>query len=88
MSGRWRYSNGASTSGKWNSSGSNFASDDGIWGAASGDLDGNTPGPYLSAHSDSWGHANHNSSDGQCNTLYTNGSSSTQSSLKNYMFYR
>ena len=89
LSGRWRYSNNAGVSGKWTSSGSNFSNDDGIWGAASGDLDGDSPGPYLSNHSDAWGHQNQNSSDSSwCPTYYTNGSSSSNSSLKNYMFYR
>ena len=88
LSGSWRYSNGANTSSKWSGSGSAFSNDDGIWGAAGGTLDGNSPGPYLSQHSDSWGHENPDSGDSECEKYWVNGSDISSGSIRNYMFYR
>ena len=88
LSGTWRYSNGADTSSKWSGSGSNFSNDDGTWGAAGGTLDGNSPGPQLQNHGDSWGHENPNSGDSQCATYYMDGSQYSSNSLVNYMFFR
>ncbi len=88
LSGNWRYSNQANTSSRWSGSGSNFSDDDGIWGAATGTLDGDSPGPYLNEVSDGWGHENPNGGDSQCSYYYMNGSQSSSSSIRNYMFYR
>jgi len=88
LSGTWRYSNGAGTSDRWSSSGSNFSNDDGSWGAASGVVDGNSPGPQLREHSDSWGHENPNSGDSECQQYFVNGSQNSSGSIRNYMFYR
>ena len=85
-SGTWRYSNAAGTSGKWNSSGSNFSNDDGIWGAQNGQLDGDSPGPYLGASG--WGHQNNNGGDGNCSTYFYNGTSTSSSNIKNLMYFR
>jgi|GEM_PF-6547542 len=85
-SGTWRYSNAAGTSGKWNSSGSNFSNDDGIWGAQSGQLDGDSPGPYLG--NSGWGHQNNNSGDGNCSTYFYNGTNTVSSNIKNLMYFR
>ena len=72
----------------YSSSSSNFSDDDGIWGAAGGALDGNSPGPHLYSHSDSWGHENPDSGDSQCATYWVNGNQNSSSSIRNYMFYR
>ena len=86
-SGTWVYSNNAQTSNKWNTSpGSGSSADDGIWGAQNGRLDGDSPGPYL--NSSGWGHQNSNSGDGVCSNYYYNGTSSTSSNIKNYMYFR
>ena len=84
-SGTWVFSNNAQTSNKWNTSGSGFSADDGIWGAQNGRLDGNSPGPYL--NSSGWGHQNANSGDGVCSNYYYNGTSSTIKNQKNYPMY-
>jgi hypothetical protein len=88
LSGNWRFSNGANTSSKWSGSGSNFADDDGSWGAGTGTVDGNSPGPYLNQISDSWGHENPNGGDGECQNYFIDGSQSSSSSIRNYMYYR
>ena len=88
LSGNWQYSNSANTSSRWSGSGSNFSNDDGIWGAASGNLNGNSSGPQLQNVSDGWGHENPNSGDSQCSDYYMNGTQSSSSSIRNYMFYR
>jgi hypothetical protein len=86
---RWRYSNNAGTSSKWNSySSSRFSNDDGIWGAANSNLDGNHPGPYLRHSQGAFGHENPNSGDSVCRNVYENGSSSSHSNLKNLLFLR
>lgn len=80
----WWYSDGAAiTSGstKWTSSGNNWSNDDGVWGAAPNDVDGNG-GPYQT-----WGHGNRNSSDAAtCDDYYTNGTQSSSTSIKSYMY--
>lgn len=88
LSGTWRFSNNAGTSSKWGSSGSNFSNDDGIWGAGSGTLDGNNPGPSLGSGNQGWGHQNYDASDSSCASYYLNGSSQSSSSIKNLMFLR
>jgi hypothetical protein len=88
LSGNWRYSNGANTSGKWSGSGNNFANDDGCWGAANGTVDGNGGGNYLNSYSDSWGHENPNGGDDECQYYMVNGNRTSSSSIRNYMFYR
>ena len=85
-SGTWWYSNNAGTSSKWNTSGSDFSNDDGIWGAQNGKLDGDSPGPYLSTGG--WGHQNSNGSDSGCSTYYFNGTSSSSSNIQNLMYFR
>ena len=84
--GTWRYSNAAGISSKWNSSGTNFSNDDGIWGAQNGTLDGDSPGPYLS--NGGWGHQNNNAGDGNCQTYYYSGTNSTSGSIRNLMYFR
>jgi len=79
----WYYSDGASiTSGsaKWTGSGTRWANDDGSWGAAPNNIDGNG-GPY-----ETWGHGNHNSNDGTCQNYYTNGAAASSSTIKSYMY--
>ena len=88
LRGTWRYSNGANSSDRWSTSGSNFSNDDGSWGAAGGVVDGNSPGPNLREHTDSWGHENPNSGDSECQQYLVNGSQNSSSSIRNYMFYR
>ncbi len=80
----WYYSDGANLSSKWDgaSGTSKFSDDDGSWGANNGNVDGNG-GPY-----EKWGHGNHNSGDSSCGTYYTNGSSTTSSSIKSFMYYQ
>jgi hypothetical protein len=86
---RWRYSNNAGTSSKWGgSSGNRFSNDDGIWGAANANLDGNYPGPYLRNSQGAFGHENPNSGDSMCRNVFENGSSSSHSNLKNLLFLR
>lgn len=77
---KWWYSNAASVSGKWNSSGTRWSNDDGSWGAAPNDVQGNN-GPY-----ETWGHGNHNSNDNTCQNYYTNGTSASSSAIKSYMY--
>ena len=81
---KWWYSDGANIttgSAKWTGTGNNWSNDDGIWGAAPNDIDGNG-GPY-----ETWGHGNRNSSDAaQCDNYYTNGTQSTSNSIKSYMY--
>jgi len=81
---KWYYSDGAgitSGSAKWTGSGNDWSNDDGSWGAAPNNIDGNG-GPY-----ETWGHGNHNSSDAaQCNNYYTNGSQATSNTIKSYMY--
>ena len=64
----WRWSDNA---GSFKSgSGSNFSNDDGIWGAANGTLNGDSPGPSLSGSS-GFGQQNYHSSDSsQCQTYF------------------
>jgi len=77
----WYYSDGASLSSKWSGSGTRFSNDDGVWGANNGNIDGNG-GPY-----ERWGQGNHNSSDSSwCGRYSTNGSSTSSSSIKNFMY--
>ena len=77
----WYFSDGASLASKWSGSGTRFSNDDGSWGANSGNVDGNG-GPY-----EIWGQGNHNSSDAsKCGAYYTNGSKTTSSSIKNFMY--
>ena len=85
-SGNWMFSSTANTASKWNTSGSGFSNDDGIWGAQNGSLNGNSPGPYLG--NSGWGHQNRDGSDSICGTYYYNGTSTTSSSIKNLMFFR
>ena len=82
----WRFSNSAGTSSKWGTGGTRFSSDDGIWGAASSNLDGNSPGPYLKEQNDAWGHENPNGGDGSCGTYYINGTLYSASNIRNYMY--
>lgn len=78
---KWWYSDGAFVTGKWNSSGTNWSNDDGVWGAAPNDIDGNG-GPYQT-----WGHGNRNSSDtATCDDYYTNGTAASSGNIKNYMY--
>lgn len=85
----WRFSDSANTSIKWSSSGTNFSSDDGIWGAANSNLNGDSPGPYLSEAAGAWGHENSHSSDAaDCDEYYINGTKYTSSNIVNYMYYR
>ena len=84
-SGLWRYSNAASTSSKWNSSGSGFSNDDGAWGAQNGTIDGDSPGPYLGTSG--WGHQNANGGDSGCATYYFSGAVPL-ATLKNLMYFR
>lgn len=78
---KWWYSDGAAVSGKWNGSGSNWSNDDGVWGAAPNDVDGNG-GPYQR-----WGHGNRNSSDGAtCDDYYTNGTLTSSNAIRSYMY--
>ena len=84
--GLWRFSNNSQTSNKWNTSGSGFSADDGIWGAQNGTIDGNTPGPYL--NNTGWGHQNNNAGDGNCATYFYNGIVTSSSSIKNLMYFR
>ena len=86
FTGNWRWSDNA---GSFKSgSGSNFSNDDGIWGAANGTLNGDSPGPSL-RNSTGFGHQNYHSSDSaQCSTYFINGSSNTSSSIRNIMYLR
>ena len=79
----WYYSDGAnitSGSAKWTGSGTNWSNDDGSWGAAPNNIDGNG-GPY-----ETWGHGNHNGGDSQCRNYYTNGASNTSNTIKSFMY--
>lgn len=79
----WWYSDGAgitSGSAKWTGSGTAWSDDDGSWGAAPNDIDGNG-GPY-----ETWGHGNHNQSDNGCQTYYTDGASTNSNNIKSYMY--
>ena len=84
--GSWWYSNSAGVSSKWNSSGSNFSNDDGIWGAQNGKLDGDSPGPYLGTGG--WGHQNRNAGDNVCSTYYFSGTSVSSNNIVNLMYFR
>ena len=86
ITGTWRYSNNAGGSGMLftSASGSRFAQDDGCWGAGPGVVDGNTWG--ATAGTPTYGHCNLNSGDSTCSTLYTNGVTSTQSSLNTRLY--
>lgn len=81
INGTWRFSNGAGiTTARFNTSGTSFSNDDGIWGAGTL-VDGNT-----SCTGIRWGVGNCNSSDFG-HTLWRNGMASTVPvALKNFMF--
>ena len=75
---RTRFSNGSGAGSNGYYSSSAFSADDGVWGMCIGrDVDGNSPGPYLSASSsNSYGFENPNSGDAQ-STVYWGGSISS-----------
>ena len=83
-SGTWRYSHsaGITTSRFTTSSSRGFSSDDGLWMAGSGTVDGNNGGMGV------WGHGNYNSGDSaKCSQVYTGSSTSytRYSSMKTYL---
>jgi len=62
-------------------SGTDFSSDDGAWGAASGSVNGDASRP-----SGFWGHGNFNSADSTCADIYAEGVAiPRRSALRNYM---
>ena len=83
LSGTWWFSSAAgSMLSRFDGSGSSFSSDDGVWGAASGIVDGDTGYP-----SGFWGHGNGAAGDSGCAGVYRGSSSSfTASGLINRMF--
>ena len=85
FSGQWWYSDGLyQDDSSIRAGGSYFSSDDGLWGANNGEVNGNG-GNYLYS---GWGHGNDNSSDSACSTVHMGGSSTSSSSLVNMMYYR
>jgi hypothetical protein len=87
LSGTWRFSSNAAYNGvsmlrRFESQGSSFSSDDGLWGAGSGIVNGDGG----ARPADFWGHGNTNSVDSLCATVYLGSSSSTQSALMNRVY--
>jgi len=90
MKGMWYYSTAfkfATRPYVWQQTqGRRFSSDDGIWGAAPGALDGDR-GPSLASYTTSFGQQVYASYDDfGCQTLYMNGGQISSTSLKNYMY--
>ena len=88
LSGTWRFSSNAAYNGvsmlrRFESQGSSFSSDDGLWGAGTGIVNGEGG----ARPADFWGHGNWQSGDlSTCATVYLGSSSSTQSALVNRMY--
>jgi len=83
LSGTWRFSSTAgSMLSRFESQGSSFSSDDGLWGAGTGIVNGEGG----ARPADFWGHGNTNGGDSLCATVYLGSSSSTQSALVNRMY--
>jgi hypothetical protein len=84
LSGTWRFSSTAgSMLSRFGGQGSSFSSDDGLWGAGTGIVNGDSDGII---HGDFWGHGNTDGGDSLCATVYLGSSSSTQSALVNRMY--
>jgi hypothetical protein len=90
LSGTWRFSsksayNGVSMLSRFEGQGSSFSSDDGLWGAGTGIVDGDSE--YGAGRpADFWGHGNTNGADSLCTTVYLGSSNGTQSALVNRMY--
>ena len=79
--GTWRYTD---TSLRWtgSNSGTGFSTDDGLWMAGTGEVNGDSSALPGSA----WGHGNLNSGDSTCGTLYENGAGVSCSGLKSLLY--
>lgn len=84
----WWFSSNARTSDNWDSSGTKFSYDDGSWGGAQSDINGNQPGPYLKGAPNSWGHENDKGNDNNCKYSLREGVKYKNDYLKNYLFIR
>jgi hypothetical protein len=87
LSGTWRFSSNAAYYGvsmlsRFGGQGSSFSSDDGLWGAGTGIVNGEGG----ARPADFWGHGNTDGADYSCATVYLGSSSSTQSALVNRMY--
>ena len=80
----WQFSNSAGVP-DVNGSGTNFSSDDGIWGAGAGVLQGNCGGCNAAME---YGIANCDSGDSTCNRVWVNGTYTSQSDVRSYIYMK
>jgi len=85
--GTWRYTTGYRGT-NWSGSGSRFALDDGSWGAADGEVDGDSTSKCLRHYPNRYGHENCNSADSYtCGSYYMGSQTVNSNNIKNYMHF-